>query len=901
MRLPRALKPSPFGPPLRRWPLLGAGLLVVGVAASVAGFVMVRNAEENLARADFEEQARRTAQLVTAGLQRHADTLHALRSLFHYSAGVSRAEFAGASRELNSRHAGIRALEWVPRVPGAQRGAVEAAVRQEGFPDFEFRDRHGGTRLERAVPRPEYFPVVYIEPMEGNEPALGFDLRGGITWPIMEDIAGTGRLAASGRLPLLTPSGRTEWGYVMQLPVYEWPLPGGTDEARRTHLSGFLLGVFHLAPMLESFLEPHGERRLDVLFIDRSAGADREFLHYSSRSGVASEAAEAPTTREFQTGLHLLVNVDQGGRTWELWFRPHASWEPPQGYVKSWLTFAVGILLTGLVGNFMLGALRRESEVTRLVTERTAELRDTQHALELELSDRRETERRLTTFVSQLPGAAFRCAGDERLTALFVSDGMESLTGYPAAEFNSGRVHFGELAAAGTDSRLPAAIARAIGRREPFETEFRIRDRSGEERWLLVRGRPIFADDGALRFIEGLAIDVTPLKRAENEKIAFERQLLETQKLESLGVLAGGIAHDFNNLLTAMLGNATLARLESPADGPVGPYLDQIEQAARRASDLCRQMLAYAGRSELRRRGVDLSGLVRSTTVLLRVSVRKNTRLELDLAAGLPAVLGDAGQLQQVVMNLVINAAEAVGAGPGEVHVRTYPETLDAARIRSALIGRDRPAGEYAGCEVRDSGCGMDAATLARIFEPFFTTKFAGRGLGLAAVLGIVQRHEGVLFVESQPGRGSVFRLFLRAHGGPVELEDTAPVPRPELKGEVLVVDDEESMRTVLDRALRRSGLKVRTVASGDEALAVLAAEPRQFGVVLLDLTMPGLSGEETLRRLRANGSDLPAIVMSGYSESDTMQRVADLGVAGFVGKPFELAQLLEKLHRVLG
>ncbi len=894
------LTPNPFALPARRRTWLGAGLVGFGLAASLAGFFVVRNAEDNLARADFEEQARRTAQLFTAGLQRHADTLHALRSLFHYSADVSRAEFSGASRDLTSRHAGIRALEWIPRVPAERRAEVEAAVRREGFPDFEFRDRLNETTLRRAVARSEYFPVLYIDPMEGNEPALGFDLRGGITWPIMDEIAGSGRLAASGRLPLLTKSGRTEWGYIMQLPVYAQPLPAELPEARRERLRGFLLGVFELAPMLESFLEPHGDRRLDVLFIDRSAPPERAFLHYSSRTGAVSEATAAPTTSDFKAGLHLLVSVDQGGRTWELWFRPHVSWRPPQGYVKSWLTLAVGVLLTGLAGNVVFGALRRESVVTRLVAERTAELRDTQRALELELADRRETERRLSTIVSQLPGAAFRCAGDERLTALFVSDGMEPLTGYAPQDFTAGRVQLGELAEPGTAGGLGQAIAAAIARREPFETEYRIRDRRGAERWLLVRGRPIFADNGALRFIEGLAIDVTPLKQAAQEKIAFERQLLETQKLESLGVLAGGIAHDFNNLLTAMLGNATLARLQLPDSAPAGPHLDQIEQAARRASDLCRQMLAYAGRNELRLRGLDLSELVHGTTVLLRVSIPKNARLELDLAPGLPAVLGDAGQLQQVVMNLVINGAEAVGTGPGAVRVRTYAESLDAARLRTALIGRDQPPGEYAGFEVGDTGCGMDAGTLARIFEPFFTTKFTGRGLGLAAVLGIVQRHEGVLFVESQPGRGSVFRLFLRARGEPVATDGRETAPAAELRGEILVVDDEVSVRTVLDRALRRSGLGVTAAASGDEALEILAAHPQRFAALLLDLTMPGLSGEETLRRLRAGGSTLPAVVMSGYSEADTMQRVADLGVAGFVGKPFELAGLLEKLRRVL-
>jgi signal transduction histidine kinase/CheY-like chemotaxis protein len=413
-----------------------------------------------------------------------------------------------------------------------------------------------------------------------------------------------------------------------------------------------------------------------------------------------------------------------------------------------------------------------------------------------------------------------------------------------------------------------------------------------------VRGRPVYDNSATLRFLEGLAIDVTPLKAAELEKIAFERQLQETQKLESLGVLAGGIAHDFNNLLTAMLGNATLARMNVQPSSLADDHLDHIEHAARRAADLCQQMLAYAGKKEVKARATDLSELVRSTAALLRVSLRKNTQLDLRLDASLPATLADPAQIQQIVMNLVINAAEAVGDDPGEIVVTTFQRQVDAAFLRTALRSPELPAGNYVGLEVRDTGGGMTPETLSRIFEPFFTTKFSGRGLGLAAVLGIVQSHRGALFVESKVGHGSTFRLFLQAQVGTTAATSTAvPVAsHPMLHGTALVVDDEPAVRDVLAAVLRRHGMTTLLAANGHEALRRFGECENKVDLVLLDLMMPGLSGEETLRVMRSMNHAQRIVVMSGFSEPDARTRCEELGVTEFIEKPFELQTLMAKL-----
>ncbi len=900
MTLP--LPPDPArsepGPTAPRRLAFGIGLVVVGLVASMVACLVMRRVEAARLQADFVRRAQRAAQTVTDGLQRHEDTLYALRAFLHYSPEVKRETFAGVARELRQRQTGVRALEWIERVAGPQREQFEARQRAEGVGDFEFRERISGSVLGRVGDRPEYFPVVYIEPLLGNEPALGFDLKSGLTWPALERIAGTGELAASGRLPLLSTGTLPDWGYIMQLPVYAQPELATTPEARRQQLRGYVLGIFHIAKTIESFFTNQAEDVLEILFLDRSAAnPELEFLHYESRGRRVSSAADAPAVDTFASTLHLRVPVNHAGRNWELWFRPRAEWVAAQPNMRSWLVLALGIAVTGLGGTYVFGALRRERLVEQQVAERTAELRATQAELEQDNRHRREAERQLSTVLGQLPGAAFRCRFDAQLTVLFASDGMFQVSGYAADDFINGKVDAGELTVREDRRAARRAIARGVRRRTTFEFEARIRTRDGTVRWLLVRGRPVLADDGEIRFIEGLAIDVTALKAAEAEKLAIERKLLETQRLESLGVLAGGIAHDFNNLLTVMLGNATLARDDLPEGSPIAERLTQIENAAQRAADLCQQMLAYAGRRELCPRPLDLSELVRSTTTLLRVSIRPNTRLELKLAPDLPAVLADPAQLQQIVMNLVLNAAEAIGDQPGKIVVTSFVREVDAAHFCAALHQPELPSGLYVGLEVQDSGCGMSPDTLARIFDPFFTTKFSGRGLGLAAVLGIVQSHRGALFVETALGQGSTFRLLLQAQATKVALAPLRPTDLPRLSGTALVIDDEESVRDVLAAVLRRGGMTPFVAASGDEGLRILEAQGGAVDLVLLDLTMPGLSGEETLRAIRVRNPDQRVLVMSGYSEGDTMARCAELGVSGFLAKPFELQTLLKKLQ----
>ncbi len=380
----------------------------------------------------------------------------------------------------------------------------------------------------------------------------------------------------------------------------------------------------------------------------------------------------------------------------------------------------------------------------------------------------------------------------------------------------------------------------------------------------------------------------------------MERKLLETQKLESLGLLAGGVAHDFNNFLTTIMGNLSLAMLESEDDGPLLPYLNTIEIATRRAADLSRQMLAYSGQGRFIVSRMSINELVQEMTALLQVSIGKQIQLEQDFTPDLPPVVIDATQIRQVVMNLIVNASDAIGPQAGQITVRTGVISADHLYVLGSHLGPDLPDGRYVFIEVSDTGAGMDAATQARIFEPFFTTKFTGRGLGLAAVQGIVRSHQGMLKVYSEVGRGSTFKVLLPC------AEEVAPTPvvlaapdRALRDGVVLVIDDEDAIRFTITRMLERLGFEALEAASGRAGIALLQAHP-EIAAVLLDMTMPDLDGEATFGAIEQAGLLRPVILMSGYSQTEVTNRLVDIHLAAFIHKPFTLDELHEVVINAL-
>ncbi|MDP2138384.1 MAG: PAS domain-containing protein, partial [Candidatus Didemnitutus sp.] len=417
-----------------------------------------------------------------------------------------------------------------------------------------------------------------------------------------------------------------------------------------------------------------------------------------------------------------------------------------------------------------------------------------------------------------------------------------------------------------------ARLERSLQTGEPCRGEYRLRHNDGTYRPVSERAVVLRNADGAVTRLVGRMTDITVRRIAEEQQRQFERRFLETQKLESLGVLAGGIAHDFNNLLTGILGNASLARLDLPPGSQCQSSLEQIETSARRAADLCRQMLAYSGKGRFVVQNLDLNSLVNDTTHLLGISISKTCILRFNLAERLPSIRADATQLRQIVMNLVINASEAIGARSGVIALATGVSRIDQDYLSSMSPDPNLTPGDYVFLEVSDNGDGMTAETITRIFDPFFTTKFTGRGLGLAAVQGIIRGHQGAIKVYSEPGRGTTFRLLLPCATGPADSLPGVidPVEQPVRgSGHVLVVDDEETIRNVAARIIEGLGYTAEVASDGREAMAKYRADPARYQIVLLDLTMPHLDGEETFRQLRHLNPGVRVVLMSGFSEHE--------------------------------
>jgi two-component system cell cycle sensor histidine kinase/response regulator CckA len=398
--------------------------------------------------------------------------------------------------------------------------------------------------------------------------------------------------------------------------------------------------------------------------------------------------------------------------------------------------------------------------------------------------------------------------------------------------------------------------------------------------------------------------DISEQKRAEEERLLWERQILETQKLESLGVLAGGIAHDFNNLLMGILGNASLALDDLEPGSPERDSIKQIEIAALRAAELTRQMLAYAGKGRFIIQSIDLNELIVEMAALVKASIAKPVALQFDLAAHLPPIEGDATQIRQIVMNLIMNAAEAIGDSQGSIRIKTQPQQFHEERTAgtTAVVVDEPLSGDYIVLDVSDTGSGMDAATIGRIFEPFFTTKFTGRGLGLAAVMGIIRGHHGRLKVTSEVGKGTVFSIFLPSMEGHAELMPAPTVHRAGAakRATVLVVDDDAAARSITTDILQRHAFTVITVNDGQEAVDTYTAHSADIDCVLLDLIMPRMNGIEALQRIHQINAQARVVLMSGYSEQEATKHISHTQLAGFLQKPFTIPTLLEMIRQVL-
>lgn len=504
----------------------------------------------------------------------------------------------------------------------------------------------------------------------------------------------------------------------------------------------------------------------------------------------------------------------------------------------------------------------------------------------------RASEERFRVLARSIPGTIYLCRNDARYTMLYLNEAVRHLTGYSKEDFLEGRIDFVQLYHPEDSDRLRRETDDAVRVRQPFHLIYRLYTRSGELRWVEEWGTTVDLPELGGELLEGFLSDIT-------QRHLAEEALRQAQKSQSLGVLAGGVAHDFNNLLVAMLGQTSLALARLPADDPARESIVKAVVAAERAADLTRQLLAYSGGGQFATRALPLNQLIHDHLSRFSAALPAELQLRTELAPDVPLIEADAGQMQQVIMNLLLNAAEASGERPGTVTLRTRLGEVGAAASHLWRYTHEPLSpGPYVILEVQDEGAGMDAHTLANLFDPFFTTKFTGRGLGLAAVLGIVRGHHGGLHVETALGRGSTFQLFFPVSAA-VELLPPALAPAgPSPTGHILVIDDEESVRMAVADILDMEGLPVLAAADGADGIALYAQWQAEVSLIILDLSMPGLSGEETLAGLRRLDPTVPIILSSGYSQREATRRFAGQTVSGFLQKPYDAEALIAEVRQ---
>jgi len=847
--------------------------LVLGLLASFGAALQFEMVEQEIRDNDLERRQDTAHQVLVKSLRAYENAVFSLRLVAANHQDFKHEDFIGAARTLINLNPGIECLQWVAEVPGSSVPAFVESVRANVRPDFVLKER-SATGQFSPLDTPSLEPdkslgvISYIYPLAGNETAYGYNVRQEIAKRETEESRRSGSIMATPVIPLAE-------GYTgMVLSAYTARPPSTPLTPPPQYGPGYTQAVLRLDTILDENLDPSTWQDMDFALYDLTSGIWVPlYTHLQNRAEptlipLAFDAFNGPRTQ--------LRSFKFGGRHWVTAFRSYQKGPVPFTSAGAWLIFAFGLAASLLGIAYLRLMIRRNNHIRSEVALRTAELNDSRALLDL--------------IIDHNPCSIWMKDSDLRLR--LVNQTFCSYYGRSKAKIiglTDEDLHTPEVAA-----EMQAIDREVLTSRVPQRLESTAQ-MGGKTRIFLTSKFAIQLADGTSSALVGVAQEITELRAAENRRFKIERKMQEAQKLESLGVLAGGIAHDFNNILTAILGHANLARLFSIPDSRTARSIEQIELAARRAGELCQQMLAYAGRHRLSTGPVDVSALVRETLPLFEVSLPKSARLNLNLAQGLPSILADPTQIRQILMNLIINAAEALPPTGGQISINTCLIQADASLFASCVHQPTYPAGPNVCLEVTDNGSGMAAETLEKIFEPFFTTKFTGRGLGLAALLGIIRGHQGAVRVVSQPGAGTSFFLYLPASSTPAPAPTMTAPATTSCKHRILLIEDEPTVRETTRLMLEALGCTVDTAIDGIAGVDLFRQYPTRPSLVLLDLTMPGLTGREVFAVLRAERPELSVLFMSGYSEMDAEDLLAE-PKTDFIAKPFTLKDLREKI-----
>ena len=711
--------------------------------------------------------------------------------------------------------------------------------------------------------------ISEIVPLKGHEKAIGHNL--------LEDTARNREALLAVKSRSLTLAGPFELiqggkATVGRLPIFL------TDKQGNEEFWGFSIALIRVEDLLRvANVGRMAERGIDYELsrINPDTGKSEVF---SSRGHSLSDPVKQ------------VISVPNGA--WTLSTEPSNGWTSP-GLIAAEAIFV--FLFSSSLAVAVLWLARQPMILRRMVEERTHEISNTNNKLQKEVAERANAEQALVASEQKLRSIL---ASLDEVILILDADGRyveipptstKSLTRSP--EEMTGRTMHDIIPKEKADLFV-SLIRKTIATGEPSSIDYSLPFGDAEV-WFTGNVAPLGTDK-----VVWSARDITQRKRAEDERLKLETQMLHAQKLESLGVLAGGIAHDFNNILTAIIGNANLAVMRLAPESPAVENVRRIEMAAARAADLARQMLAYSGKGNFIIEELDLNRLVKEMGHMLEVSISKKAALRYHCEEHLPSITADATQIRQIIMNLVINASEALGDESGAISISTGSLECSEEYFKTTWIADGIPSGRYVALEVSDTGCGMTSETLEKIFDPFFTTKFTGRGLGMAAVLGIVRSHKGAIKVYSEPGKGTTFRLLFPAGTQPSQLlnKQQGGAELWQGSGKVLLVDDEEIVRDLGTEMLKELGYKVLTAEDGRQALEMFHSR-KDISLVILDLTMPHMDGEQCFRALRQIDPGVRVVMSSGFNEQEVSGKFIGKGLSGFIQKPYTLTSLRDVLR----
>jgi two-component system cell cycle sensor histidine kinase/response regulator CckA len=516
-----------------------------------------------------------------------------------------------------------------------------------------------------------------------------------------------------------------------------------------------------------------------------------------------------------------------------------------------------------------------------------------------------QTAQRLEAALQATRGAVFFTSdtASPDMQLLDFSSGAEETFGYSRDEVIGKTLPM--LFSPEDAEQVKALHKRAVETGHPASMEPSLRRKDGTTFPSLVTAYPVKDKGGKLLAVMDFSVDLTEHKQSEQQERQFLNHVQHAEKLKSLEIMAGGIAHDFNNLLVGVLGNADLALTDLSPLSPARASIEAIKGAAIDASELTRQMLAYSGKGRLHIELVDLNDLIKSIDQLLRISVTNRAVLQYHLDESIAPIEADVAQARQLLVSLVANASDALGEDSGIIDVRTSMKKVSSEYLASTYLDDNLPSGQYVCLEIHDTGCGMPAGQTAQIFDPFFTTKSSGKGLGLATVLGIVRRHNGAVRVDSAVEQGTTFTILLPGSEKPLQPKTetvgfTAMETPENLAGTILVIDDQERVRNVLESMLKRRGCTIYTASNGQEGITTFASYRDDIDLVILNMTMPGLSGSGTLKELVKVNPKVKVILCTGYPEDEARQKFAGAQLAGFIHKPFKMDEMIALVSQVL-